>query len=252
MRAILTYHSIDDSGSPISVSPRTFASHVRFLASGAVEVTTLEKLARGQCGATALALTFDDGFANFRDRAWPLLREARLPTTQFIVTGRVGTTNDWGEPAPGIPKLPLLDWEDLKTLAGEGLDLGAHSRTHPHLDRLDPAAVEAECAGAKADIEEVTGVRPRTFAYPFGDVDAKVAALVARHFEIAVTTELSAIGDHADPRLLPRLDAYYFQAQGRLESFGTPGFRRYLWLRSWARRVRARLRGGLCGVRSRR
>ena len=135
MRAVLTYHSIDDSGSPISVSPEAFERHVRWLASGRVQVTTIDDLAACSVDAQAVALTFDDGFENFATRAAPLLTAQGFPVTLFVVTDRVGGTNQWnGRPAPGIPTLPLLDWGALEKLVTAGVTLGAHtsnsSRSH--------------------------------------------------------------------------------------------------------------------------
>src|SRR5690606_37701023 len=60
MRAILTYHSIDESGSPISVSREAFRAHVRWLASGAVKVRPLAELVDARDGGDAVAITFDD------------------------------------------------------------------------------------------------------------------------------------------------------------------------------------------------
>jgi peptidoglycan/xylan/chitin deacetylase (PgdA/CDA1 family) len=243
MRAILTYHSIDDSGSPISVRPRAFARHVRFLASGAVPVVALDALARGEGGAHALALTFDDGFASFETAAWPLLEQAGLPVTLFVVAGHAGRTNRWaGEAGGAVPELPLLDWPALARLAGSGVRLGGHSLTHPHLDRLADAAVEQEIAGCRAEIERRTGVAPAAFAYPFGDYDARVAAAARRYFSCAVTTELAVLDAAPDAWRLPRLDAYYLQAPNRLESYGTSGFGRYVGWRRALRRMRAAFR----------
>jgi peptidoglycan/xylan/chitin deacetylase (PgdA/CDA1 family) len=72
MRAILTYHSIDDSGSPISVAPEEFRAHVRWLGSGAVRVVPLAKLVTLPPDDDAVALTFDDAFENFSTIAAPL------------------------------------------------------------------------------------------------------------------------------------------------------------------------------------
>ena len=90
MRAVLTYHSIDDSGSSISVRPDAFERHVRWLASGRVQVMALDDLARSHSDAPAVALTFDDGFENFATHAAPLLRVHGFPATVFVVTDRVG------------------------------------------------------------------------------------------------------------------------------------------------------------------
>ena len=93
MRAILTYHSIDPSGSPISIDQPTFARHVAWLASGAARVVDVGELLTLSDQDDAVAITFDDGFANLRDQAWPLLREHDWPATVFVVSDLAGTTN---------------------------------------------------------------------------------------------------------------------------------------------------------------
>ena len=108
MRAILTYHSIDDSGSPISVSRQSFARHMEFLSDADLDVVPLAALVRTRSPKRdAVALTFDDGFANFMDEAVPHLRAHDFPSTVFVVTGHVGGTNSWGgSVVQGIPNLP--------------------------------------------------------------------------------------------------------------------------------------------------
>ena len=242
MRGILTYHSIDASGSPISISAETFRRHVEWLASNAVRVVPLAELVGLADAEDACAITFDDGFANFAELAWPLLRERGLPATMFAVTRRVGTDNAWdGRDQAGIPRLPLMDWETLERLAGEGLELGAHGRTHPHLDRLDDASMAAEIAGSADDLEERTGTRPGAFCYPYGDFDERALALAREHFACACTTELRALGPGVHAHRLPRIDTYYYQAPGQLEAWGSAAFRARLWARALARELRRRL-----------
>src|SRR5512145_338101 len=97
MRAILTYHSIDDSGSPVSVPPAVFSQHVRWMARSGVRVLPLADMLTldRDDPSPAVAITFDDGFRNFRDAAAQLNR-AGFPVTLFVVTGHVGATNAWG------------------------------------------------------------------------------------------------------------------------------------------------------------
>lgn len=242
MRAVLTWHSIDPSGSPISVDDGSFADQVRFLASGRVRVVPLETIAALPGDDDAVALTFDDGFRNFAERAWPRLRDAGLPVTVFVVSQHAGGDNRWGgADDPGIPTLPLLGWDELGRLAAEGLSLGSHSRTHRPLPSLSPQELADELAGSRAEIEARTGRRPATFAYPFGDVDAPSAAAAAREYAVSVTTEMRALAPGDRPETLPRLDAYYYRRPGSLDGFGTPAFRRRLATITFRRRVRRAL-----------
>jgi peptidoglycan/xylan/chitin deacetylase (PgdA/CDA1 family) len=245
MKAVLTYHSIDESGSPISVNEAAFRRHVAWLASGVVRVVPLAAIDGVADDQHAIAITFDDGFANFATTAWPILADHALPVTLFVATDAAGGCNDWSTPgSPRVPRLPLLDWNELARLAVDGVVLGSHSRTHADLRALTDAALRDELAGSRERIATETGRTPTDFAYPYGFTNARVAAATAAVYARAWTTELRALAPAgSEPRpLLPRLDAYYFVRPGRLEAWGTPAFRRYLWLRARVRRLGGTLR----------
>ena len=245
MRAILTWHSIDPSGSVISVAPEAFRAQLEAIRRLGLRVVGVPELLALPDDAEAVALTFDDGFVNFRTDAWPLLRSHGFPATVFVVSGRVGGDNRWRNRADaGIPLLPLLGWDELATLRAEGLTIGAHTCTHAHLPTLDDAALEQELTSAAEEIARRTGARVRGFAYPYGEVDERVAARTAAHFDWACTTEYAALNGVGRPDLLPRLDAWYFRNARRLTGWGTPPFRAGIWLRRQARRVRSSLRSG--------
>jgi peptidoglycan/xylan/chitin deacetylase (PgdA/CDA1 family) len=242
MRAILTYHSIDPSGSPISVSPEEFRSHVLWLASGRVKVVPLADLLALPGEQDAVALTFDDAFENFGGIAAGLLRDHSLPATLFVVAGHVGGNNAWGGRSDGrVPTLPLLDWDRLGRLTEGGVTLGAHTRRHPHLTRLSAAERSDELLGAAAEIRERTGHAPEQFAYPYGDLNPEVVEAVRPVYRLAVTTELRMLRAAEDAVQLPRLDMFYLRAPGRLEAWGSARFSSTLWLRAQARRARSTL-----------
>jgi peptidoglycan/xylan/chitin deacetylase (PgdA/CDA1 family) len=239
MRAILMYHSIDPSGSPISCHPDAFDRHIQWLSSGRVQVTSIEGLCALPESTDVVAITFDDGFVNFAEVAAPRLAAQGLASTLFVVSEAAGRTNAWDGRVPrGIPHLPLLDWRALAHLREQGVALGAHSRTHSDLTCLDADRLEDEVCGSAERIARETGVRPSVFAYPYGRVDARSAALVERTFVHGCTTEFRAVDTGALAARLPRLDAFYFQRPQAFELFGAPAFGRFLAYRHRLRQLR--------------
>jgi peptidoglycan/xylan/chitin deacetylase (PgdA/CDA1 family) len=249
MRAILTYHSIDTSGSPISCHPDTFARQVEWLASGRVRVTTIDELVQLPATADAVALTFDDGFVNFRDVAAPRLLDRGFPVTLFVVAGLAGRTNAWDAgPRRTSPELPLLDWPALARLQEQGVTLGAHSQTHRSLTRLPAAELEDEVRGCADRIQAEVGLRPSVFAYPYGHWDTASAVAVARTFRWGCTTDFSPLHGAGEPATLPRLDMCYFSDPGHLDAWGTRSFAARISLRNALRRTR-RMAMSLGGAR---
>ena len=237
MRAILTYHSIDDSGSAISCSREAFLRHVAWFSSAQVPVVSIPELLEMPDSADGLSITFDDGFQNFGDFAAPRLLALGVPVTVFAVTDRVGHSNAWSGTSD-IPRLPLLTWEQLAALHGAGVQIGSHTRTHPDLTRLSPAAMRDEIHGSADVIEANIGAHPSVFAYPYGSVDGTIATIVADSYQHACTTEFKSIDDSVQTARLPRLDAYYFGQPGMLESWGTTTFDRFLARRHQLRQIR--------------
>jgi peptidoglycan/xylan/chitin deacetylase (PgdA/CDA1 family) len=243
VRAILTYHSVDTTGSVISVTPDVFASHVRWLASGRVAVVGLADLLARPGDDDAVTITFDDALRNFADEAWPRLRDHGLPATLFVPTGVVGGTNDWAAmPGGGMPSLPVLDWASLARLQGEGVTLGAHSRTHPDLRALPRQALLEEVDGSLEDIRRETGRRPDAFAYPYGYWNAEASAVVRGLCRLACTTEMRVLRRDEDAHLLPRLDSYYLTGAGHPERYGAASFAGYIRVRAAVRRLGQRVR----------
>ena len=242
MKAILTYHSVDETGSVISVDERTFRRHVQWLASGRVRAVPLDALASLPDDVDAVAITFDDGLESFGRIAAPLLREHGLPATLFVVTDAVGSTNVWrGQRDAGIPVFPLLDWDALGRLAADGVAIGAHTCTHRNLASADADSATREIVASRTRLARELGVEATTFAYPYGGVSIAARDVVAREFRYGVTTRLATLAAHDDPARLPRLDSYYLRAPGTLESWGTARFRMRMGLLAGARSVRGSL-----------
>jgi peptidoglycan/xylan/chitin deacetylase (PgdA/CDA1 family) len=243
MKAILTYHSIDGSGSAISVGPAAFRRHAEWLAGSSVSVLSLADLVERPPSGPALALTFDDAFENFSTHAWPVLESLDLPATLCVPTAHVGARNAW-EVGGSLPVLPLLGWDGLGKLAEAGVEIAAHSHTHADLRSVSRAELQTELDVPAQRIREELGIEVTTFAYPYGGVDQTVAEATGRTYRMAVTTQFDLLGGRDDRYRLPRLDAWYFRDGDLLEHFGTRSFSSFVTRRRRLRRVRSMWRRG--------
>lgn len=226
------------------MSPSRFAQDIDALLARDIPVLPVEDLLLLPAESSAVALTFDDGFCNFETHAWPLLKRHALPVTLFVPTRCVGASNVWDTiPGGHMPPLPILDWEALTKLAHDGVTIGAHSRTHADLRRLNRHQLEDEVAGSVDDIEQAIGRRPAAFAYPYGYHNEDVIHATRAVCQWACTTLLSPLSADVmtihDPFRLPRLDAYFLQGPAALQRYGSPVFGAYLALRAGIRRMRA-------------
>ena len=243
MRAVLMYHSLDPSDSPISLSPAAFERHLEWIVSQDIATSTFADLSMSESGQHEISLTFDDAFANFATEAWPRLKDRGLKATLFVVSGRVGLTNRWsGGEETRFPELPLLDWDALGRLAEEGCEIACHTRSHLHLPDLSNSQVEEEISSCLEAIETQVGIRPTTLAYPFGDFSESIAKVAASMVNLACTTEFALLEGTIQPMSIPRIDAWYFSRPGLFESFGTHRFGAFVKRRRFLRRLKRSLR----------
>jgi peptidoglycan/xylan/chitin deacetylase (PgdA/CDA1 family) len=211
---ILCYHSIaarrDDPLARYSVPPERFRAQLAFLARRfrPISGSELLRLLDGTGGVPrrALLLTFDDCYADLLMTALPLLEERGLPALAFVVSGRIGATNDWDGRRGGEPA-GLLGAEELAKLVERGIELGAHSRTHAVLTRLDDEQLRDELVGSARDLDALGLPWLPVLAYPFGVHDERVRrAAEAAGYRSALTVERGIVDPEAGDRFaLPRI-----------------------------------------------
>lgn len=182
---ILHYHAINlpaGRAATISISPADFAWQMDYLHKAGYKVVTLEEavdyLSRAaKLSAKAVAITFDDGYRDNFELAWPILQEHNFPATIFMVTGEIGGVNRW-DIAKGFPRLDLLGWSELEALENTGIRIMPHTVRHLNITKLTPGEARAELEEAKASLEKrLSGERP-FFAYPYGSLNQEVVDLV--------------------------------------------------------------------------
>ena len=240
---VLTYHAIARGPAPLFVDPALLAAHLDCIVESGATVVTVTELAAALRGGTlpdrALALTFDDGFANVAVAAAPLLAERGLRATVFCVAEHIGGVSNWTSQPRSAPQLPLADAAALSALAAAGWEIGSHGLTHERLSRLTPDRRQHELEASRLKLEELIGVSIRSFAYPYGSVPAGAEAeLRAAGYDSACTTRIATVARSASPFAIPRVDAHYVRRELVLKAIldgRAPG---YLAARRFAARVR--------------
>lgn len=209
---ILLYHSVSDNPSPdaalCSVTPAALVRQLSYLADQGYEAMTVSQLACALRGMSKLTerlvvITFDDGFADFYTTALPALEKCGFAATLYVTTGHIQDQGDRaGANRPGL----MLSWDQLLEARARGIEIGAHSHTHPELDTLLPRTARSEIELSKALLEDRLQSEVASFAYPYGYASTRVRRMVCEagyQSACAVKKMLSHPGD--DLYLLKRL-----------------------------------------------
>ncbi len=211
---ILMYHRVAPTGaaslSRYRVTPEQFEAQLQYLKDcGYYSVDWNDwmqaMVTRKALPGSAIALTFDDGYLDFYQYAWPLLQKYGFTATVFLVADQVGQFNAWDK-AYG-EEVPLMGWEEIIQLKQQGIEFGSHSCTHAALTALTPVEIVREGAKSRAVLYQGLISPVRLFAYPYGDTDATVAHLIgACGYSLGFSCQpgLSTIQD--DMLILPRIE----------------------------------------------
>ncbi|WP_119067860.1 polysaccharide deacetylase family protein [Aggregatilinea lenta] len=200
---ILMYHYVsappDDADKyrlDLSVTPDHFAAQLAWLRDNGYRTVSLDDayaaLARGRpLPSKAVVLTFDDGYEDAYEHAFPLLRQFGMTGTFFVVT-------EWiDEGRPGY-----LTWAQAREMVAAGMSIQSHSLSHPDLaNGCDYDCLVYQILGSVETIQAETGVRPRFFCYPSGRYDDAVMQVAAQvGIVAAVTTQGGTL--HTSDRLM--------------------------------------------------
>jgi peptidoglycan/xylan/chitin deacetylase (PgdA/CDA1 family) len=190
---VLLYHHIGPARSgtfpELTVSSEKFDRQMRWLARwGYVGIRPSDWLRWLREGTglpeKAVLITFDDGYADLTEHALPVLRRHRFGAVVFVVTGQVGGTNTWDE-AQGSATHRLMTADQIRYWATQGIEFGAHSRTHVDLTTLTPNELSDEILGSRNDLIKLLGSRVLSFAYPYGIYNRDVYECARGGFDLA-------------------------------------------------------------------
>jgi len=218
---ILLYHSVGTKAIR-SVSPDRFARQMEWVRDH-FDVRCLragfEDLRDGS--RRPLVVTFDDGYRDNHEEAFPVLESLGLTATFFVSTNHVGGQMDtWNGP------MSMMDRAQLRELARAGHEIGSHGRSHRRLTTLSDDELREETRTSRRRLEDWIGGSVSSFAYPHGDCDRRVVRAVARAgYERAVTTREKLMRpDGSDPYRLPRRIVHRTLRGGGFRAKTTPAF----------------------------
>jgi peptidoglycan/xylan/chitin deacetylase (PgdA/CDA1 family)/glycosyltransferase involved in cell wall biosynthesis len=209
---VLLYHRVAGSAGmrhrELTVSPQAFERHMQWLARRGFRGITASDWIAWCTGTHSLPrkpvlLTFDDGYADLVEHAFPVLERHGFSANVFVVSAEMGGHASW-QVDPELARQRLLSSEQLRHLAGQGIEVGAHGRTHANLARADDGELRTEIELGTAELENAVGHSIFAFAYPYGAFDERAQRLVRQLFRCAFTTNGRVNTLRTDPHLMSR------------------------------------------------
>ena len=172
---ILLYHHVDGEVSEerYQVSIPDFQAQMQMLYDNGYEAITMTTLVNamlkgGDLPPKPVVITFDDGYQDVYDNAFPIMQQYGFPGVFFIVANRIRDID-------GFVNIPELD-----DMINNGWEIGSHSFTHMDIV-ADHSRAMQEIYESKTELEDALNIPVNTFAYPFGKLDKFVADKVSEY-----------------------------------------------------------------------
>ena len=212
------YHRVGDAHNgwehKYCVSPSRFAEHMQVLDRGGWKAVSADEFMAWRQGLQTLPeksflISFDDGFKEVYENAWPVLRQHHWPAVMFLVSHLIGQDDVWSKHEnPGGSTYPLLNQDEIAEMTQDGFSFQGHSRRHRDLTNLSESELADEILGCKTELETL-GIPCRYFAYPYGrHGEREVAAVRAAGFEAAFSVQPGFNRPDVDIFRIRRLDIF--------------------------------------------
>ena len=183
----LLYHHLRDLTGHVSsaqrrwtLSPKKFEAQLEWIAKQGYQPITMAQLVAhlrhgNPLPGRPIIITFDDGWKDHYEVAFPLLQKYNFVATFFVTTDSVGHA-------------AFVSWEQLAEMSAAGMDIQPHSLTHPYLSKISAEKAFREIAESKQAIEQHLNIPAIVFAYPYGVYTEKIIEMVkAAGYEGATT-----------------------------------------------------------------
>lgn len=204
---VLMYHRVskDNDGrhSKYVVDTKVFREQLRYFAEQGYSTPKLVDVLGGTNGDATrpqkpLLITFDDGYLDTFENAFPALRDFGFTAVVFVVADFSRRTNWWDAPKH-ITEAPLMDPGHIIEMGKHGIEFGSHGLSHRSLPLLSDDELEGELRNSKTKVEEILGQPVSYFAYPYGEVDERVkVATIGSGYDCAFASNSGPLNFHAD------------------------------------------------------
>ena len=194
------YHNIGYEQSSHFVSPENFAKQMEFLKNKGYQVITLDELVEGiknkkRFKRNELVITFDDGYKENFEYAYPILKKFGFPAIIFLVSDYMGNEKRF------------LNWNQIRIMSKGGISFGGHTKTHCYLGlEKNDQVIWEQVGDCKKSIEQEIGVPVKYFCYPTGGFNEKVKEIVKEAgYKGACTTNRGFVSLNSDVYELKRV-----------------------------------------------
>ena len=188
---VLNYHSVHPLHC-FSTKPADFQKQIELLQSRFDIVGLSDYVSGALKGGNYAVITFDDGYEDNYEHAFPILDKLGVKATVFVTTGFVNGEIDIAQDHIAYRGLKPLSWEQIKRMSKSGISFGAHTHTHRILADISLKDAEQEISKSKKILESRLGQSVDTFAYPLGQrgtFNAQIVELLKKHhFKLACST----------------------------------------------------------------
>ena len=170
---VLLYHRVtDDVRDNLTVGIEQFDRQMALMAQHCQVLDIREVLAMDRVPRTRrplVAVTFDDGYLDNREHAFPILIRHRIPAAFFVSTGLIGTDGRFPHDVRrGNQQIPLMNWDHLRQMKAAGCTIGSHTVGHIDCAAESEASVRGELAQSRDDLRRELGIEAPIFGYPYG------------------------------------------------------------------------------------
>ena len=197
--AVFVYHRFGENNYPsTNIKISQFKKHLEELTKNNYNVVSTEEIVDALINNKDLpektvALTIDDAFFSIYKKAWPLLKEKKLPFTIFVSTGPLKSNSK-----------NYMNWEQIKEMVNHGVTIGHHTKNHLHLVTKEKEKIISEIEEANNDFLKNLGYVPDIFAYPYGEYSSEIKQITKNYFKAAFGQQSGGIYNGIDIFELPR------------------------------------------------